>query len=192
VRFKLVKTGRSYADAGESNLNPEDGISVTQITRDTMDFSLKSSLPELIEAEPKTMASLVGDSTSASANEELFNQLIEWAADDPKRWQQLKNTLQKIYAPAWERIDARDILVAWAAAHLALTSARQQLKGLYDLRRPLTGREHIHIRAREADITFWGRLTQRLAGQIPAALSQDTKAAELMAKLCSRGTKNEQ
>lgn len=190
MRFKLVKTGKNYAE--ESNLNPEDRISVTQITQDTMGFSLRGSLTELIEAEPLTIGSLVGDRVPTSVDEGLFRRLMEWATDDSKRWRQLRKELQKIYAPTWDRIDTRDILVAWIAGHIALTTAQQQLEGLENLNRQLTSQERIFKRARETDITFWGRLTRRLAGQIPAALSQDTRAAELMAKLCSRRTKDEQ
>lgn len=44
----------------------------------------------------------------------------------------------------------------------------------------------------ETDISFWGRLTKRLSGQIPAALPEDIEAARLLTKLCSKKVKNEQ
>jgi hypothetical protein len=99
----------------------------------------------------------------------------------------LHNALLNIYFPSWERIDARDILVSWAAAQLAITSAKRQLKLLQEPQRPLTHGEQISKRAREADISFWGRLSQRLSTQVSVALDQDEKAVKILKSLLEKG-----
>ena len=124
-------------------------------------------------------------------SQDMMSQIISWAGSDPKRWGLLHNALLRIYAPRWECIDARDTIVGWTGAWLSLTRAKQQLQRLQSLKRPLTWNERHEKGGREADISFWGRLTKRLSGQIPAALSEDIEAAGLLTKLCAKKVKNE-
>lgn len=90
--------------------------------------------------------------------------------------------LLRIYAPRWEHIDARDLLVAWAAARLALTRAKCELRRYESLRRPLTRRELDAKGGRQADVSFWGRLSQRLETQVPAALAEDAEAKRVLVR----------
>ena len=144
------------------------------------------------DADPVVAETSSSDSDPTSVDNKVFNQIKAWAGEEPKQWGHLHNALLRIYAPRWERIDARDTLVAWTGAWLALTRAMNQLKRLQTLNRPLTRNELATKGGREADISFYGRLTKRLNEQISAALSNDVEAARLLAKLCSRRTGNEQ
>ena len=126
----------------------------------------------------------VGNDALASAEERICR-LTTWAGSDPIRWKRLHAALLRIYAPAWDRMDDRDILVAWAAACLALTQARRELRHFEGLGRPLTGREATAKAARKADVSFWGRLADRLAVQLPVALTEDTEAARMLNTLVS-------
>lgn len=115
-----------------------------------------------------------------SSHQKLLSRVTEWAGDDPKHWQRLHGGLLRIYTPEWEYIDARDILVAWAAAYLALNRAKRELIRLEGLHDHLTRHEIDTKRARKADVTFWGRLVHRLGPQAPVALAQDTKAQKVL------------
>ena len=199
MRFKLVETGKSYAKAEESILTSEDKVSASDgkasaspIIWETGNVAEINSSPVPREVELSAAESLAGDSTTSYTYEQVFSQIMSWAGDDQKRWERIHNSLLRIYAPVWERIDARDTLVAWTGAWLALTRAMNQLKRLQTLNRPLTRNELATKGGREADISFYGRLTKRLNEQISAALSNDVEAARLLAKLCSRRTGNEQ
>ena len=198
MRFKLVETGKSYAEAEESILTSEDKVSASDgsasappIIWETGDVAEINSLPVPREVELPAAESLAGNSTLSCIHEQVYCQVMKWAADDPERWARIHSVLLRIYAPRWESIDARDILVGWTGAWLSLIRARQQLRRLQSLKRPLTWNERNEKGGREADIGFWGRLTKRLSGQIPAALSEDIEAAGLLTKLCSKKVKNE-
>ena len=84
-------------------------------------------------AAPVAPAPLAGGSASVTTCQVLFSQVAKWATDDPKRWERIRNALLRIYTPKWECINARDVLVAWAAALLALTRAKHELKRLENL-----------------------------------------------------------
>jgi len=148
--------------------------------------------PPARESEKVAAISEIDNSTASHADQGLFGQVITWAGNDPKRWGLLNRALLRIYAPRWERVDARDVLVAWTNAWVAITRAKQRLERLQSLKRHLTWSERNERGGREADISFWGRLTKRLGGQIPAALTQDKVAARLLTRLCSRSNKDEQ
>lgn len=111
----------------------------------------------------------------------LAREVSEWADNDSRRWQCLHSALLRMYTPAWERVDARDILVAWAAACLALTRAKRELMRLEN--RGATLRDLDAKMSRQADLSFWGRLADRLAAQAPTALAEDAKAAKVLAAL---------
>lgn len=113
----------------------------------------------------------------------LVRQVADWAGSDRARWKRLHVALLRIYAPVWDRIDARDILMAWVAARLALVKAREGLARLDSLGLRLTRGERAAKGGRQADVSFWGRLAPRLETQIPAALSQDPEATALLASL---------
>lgn len=121
----------------------------------------------------------------------VVSQIISWAGDDPKRWKCLHNALLKIYAPTWEHIDARDILVSWVGAYLGLTTFQQQLKRLAKIPQPLTHAEQVSKRAREADISFYGRLIARMENKVLQALSEDTEATRVIEKVILRETKGD-
>ena len=116
----------------------------------------------------------------------LAERVANWAGSDPERWKRVHTAVLRIYAPVWERVDARDILVAWAGAWVALTQAKRELKRLEDLRRPLINRECDAKRGRQADVSFWGRLARRLQAQVPGALADDAEAAKALAALVSK------
>ena len=146
-----------------------------------------------LEGEDKTSTPSTGPAEDGlRIAQDMMSQILSWAGNDPKRWGLLHNALLRIYAPRWESIDARDTIVGWTGAWLSLTRARQQLQRLQSLKRPLTWNERNEKGGREADISFWGRLTKRLSGQIPAALSEDIQATRLLTKLCAKKVKNEQ
>lgn len=84
------------------------------------------------------------------------------------------------------------VLYNWGCAVIDEHSKREYCHDLeitLPLKRPLTPNERASKGGREADISFWGRLTKRFAGQIPAALSEDTEAARSLIKLCPRRTR---
>lgn len=126
---------------------------------------------------------LARDVAPSSAREEVSCQVRAWAGNKPERWKRVHTALLRIYTPVWEHVDGRDILVAWAAACLALTRAKRELTRLEGLQRPLGRRELDAKRARQADMSFWGRLANRLAAQVPTALAEDAKAAKVLAAL---------
>lgn len=123
------------------------------------------------------------DGAVASVCEEVSCRVRAWAGNKPERWKRVHTALLRIYTPAWDRVDARDILVAWAAAWLALIRAKHQLTRLESLQRPLTRRELDAKGGRQADVTFWGRLADRLAAQVPTALAQDAEVAKVLLAL---------
>jgi len=146
-----------------------------------------------LEGKDKTSALCTGPvEVGREISQDMMSQIFSWAGNDSKRWQRLHNALLRIYAPRWQCVDARDIIVGWTGAWLSLTRAMQQLRRLQSLKRPFTWNERNEKGGREADISFWGRLTKRLSEQIPLALSEDIEAARLLTKLCSERTKNEQ
>lgn len=106
-----------------------------------------------------------------------------WAGSDQARWKLIHAALLHIYSPAWDRVDARDILVAWAAAWLASTQARHQLARFEGLQRPLTTRERDAKGGIQADVSFWERLASRLQTQVAAALTEDAEASRLLGAL---------
>lgn len=150
----------------------------------------ESEPPEPIEQEEATPVPhgyvdepLFGDAATTSADADVSREVRAWAGNKPERWKRVHTALLRIYTPAWERVDARDILVAWAAACLALTRAKRQLTRLERLQRPLGRRELDAKRARQADMSFWGRLANRLVAQVPTALAEDAEAAKVLAAL---------
>jgi len=188
VRFKLVKTGKRYIGPEEFSLACDNKVSTPSIIWETADVNRIDSLPAPMEVEQTASEFLNTDSKSPYIPEQIYSQVLKWAAEDPKRWQRLHNAILKIYAPAYDYIDARDILVSWAAAHSALTSAQNELKRLESIRSRLSQRETDTKRARQADTSFWGRLSQRLNGKIPNALKHDKEAVELLMKIISEKT----
>ena len=169
MRFKLVKTGRSYAGAEESTPTAEGKF--------TPDRTVVSVPP--FTSETRNIATV-------SSGQDVYYRVMNWANHDPKRWHRVHNSLLRIYAPSWGRRDGRDALVSWAAAHLALTRAQRELKRLDSLRRPLTRRELDTRGGRQADMSFWGRLARRMAPQIPVALAEDVEAREVLLRLIRR------
>lgn len=151
----------------------------------------------LVEAQPRENQSkvqgqvaygyvaeaLAASGALPSVHEEVSCQVRAWAGNEPERWKRVHSALLRIYTPAWDRVDARDILVAWAAAWLALIRAKHQLTRLESLQRPLTRRELDAKRARQADMSFWGRLANRLTVQVPTALAEDAEAAKVLVAL---------
>ena len=134
-----------------------------------------------LEGEDKTSALSTGPAeVGRGISQDMMSQILSWAGSDPKRWGLLHNALLRIYAPKWEHIDARDILVSWTAACLALTRAKRDLKRLERLQHPLTSREVDTKGGRQADVSFWGRLAQRLSAQIPSALTEDIEATKVL------------
>lgn len=197
MRFKLVKTGKRYAEAEETASTLEDRISGEngEGSLPLIDGKKKSSgrvaLSQRMEEEGLAPESLTEECGSTRKANRVYHQVMKWAGDDPKRWRRIHNAFLKIYAPTWERIDARDMLVAWAAAHLAITSAQRRLKDLENLERPLTSREHDSKRAREADMSFWGRLVATMDSKALKALSEDAEATRVIEKAIFQGTKRE-
>lgn len=126
---------------------------------------------------------LAREVATTSVHQEVSRQVSAWAGYEPERWKRVHTALLRIYTPAWDRVDARDILVAWAAAWLALTRAKQELTRLESLQRPLGRRELDAKGGRQADVSFWGRLAHRLTAQAPTALAEDAKAAKVLAAL---------
>lgn len=107
----------------------------------------------------------------------------EWGGNDNARWKKLHSALLSTYEPAWDRTDARDILVAWAAANLAFSQAGQALVRLEGLKGTLTSHQKSAREAAKADVAFWGRLVAHLDDQVPIALKQDSSAAKTLADL---------
>jgi len=182
-----VETGKSYAEAEESILTSEDKVSASGgkasaplIIWETGDVAEIDSLSSLRDQQQIAVESLAGDSNPTCVHEQVYCQVVKWADNDPKRWQRLHNALLRIYAPTWERIDARDLLVSWTAACLALTRAKRDLKRLERLQHPLTSREIDTKGGRQADVSFWGRLAQRLSAQVPGALTEDMEATKVL------------
>jgi len=161
----------------------ESECPVPLVIRETGDVTQINALPAPREAEPVTTAPLTGGSTPETTSQELLSQIENWVTDDPKRWQRIHDALLRIYAPSWGRIDERDILVSWAAAHLALNRAKCELKRIESLWRPLTRRELDTRGGRQADVSFWGRLAYRLAAKIPEALDNAVEATTVLSKL---------
>lgn len=199
MRFRLVKTGRSYRD-GQVKDDACDSKASYQAEADAESLSTTYeiggagpaefiSVPE--DTKPMPTKPSNGGGAPLSALEELFCRVKAWAGDEPKQWQRIHDALLKIYTPRWECTDDRDIIVAWASACTRLTSAHQQLKQLKDLKRPLTSRENISKRYIEADISFYGRLTARMDDRILQALSEDTEATRIIEKAISRETKRD-
>ena len=110
----------------------------------------------------------------------MLKQLVDWAESAPERWSRLHKTLLRIYTPCWARVEARDILVAWTAARLAVVNAKRELTRLESLHRLLTVGERHATGARRADMSFWGRAAQNMEAQVPTALASDTQAEELL------------
>lgn len=115
--------------------------------------------------------------------------VIKWANNTPLRWKSLKSRIIKIYQPVWERIDARDVIVSWIAAHLALPTAEEELEHYNLLRRRLTHNEIIHRNARSADVSFWGRMVKRLDVQVGPALEADAEARQMIETCIGHGEK---
>ena len=134
---------------------------------------VEAALPEFVEAlryhKAETMALLL-------ACVEVLERINAWAGTDPVRWRRVRSALKRGYSPNPYLIDSRDILVGWAAARLALEEAKAQLQTLERIHGPLTKRDMTTIRARQADIGFWGRLVTRLEAQVPSALALDLEA----------------
>ena len=110
----------------------------------------------------------------------LGERLTAWAGTDPMRWKRIHTALLQIYRPVWEGADARDILVAWAAAWRALTRAQNELARFRALGRLLTRREGDIQAGRRADVSFWGRCAPRLQARLADALSEDLEASRML------------
>jgi hypothetical protein len=129
-----------------------------------------------------------GGTRPASGVPNTMIRIKNWARMDMKRWQRLHGALLQIYAPQWQVIDARDQIVAWAAANLALARAKNGLVRLQNLKRPLSRRESDTQKSLQADMSFWGRLVGHLEAAIPLALLQDDRASVLLLQIIDRET----
>lgn len=184
--FRLVKTGRTYGEQwvglqeaeAVGALEPSKLIISDELSKPV---SFSSQVGDFIESTCQITSRRTSPTTGYVAGNTI-SKIISWAGDNPKRWKVLHNALLHIYYPVWERIDYRDILVAWAAAHLALTSAIQSLRKLNNLHH-LTGRERDVKGARAADISFWGRLSANLDKDLPSALTHDVEATRVIVSI---------
>lgn len=109
----------------------------------------------------------------------VAKRLSQWAGHDIARWKQIRAALLTIYAPTWDHIDGRDVLVAWAAAWLKFHTAEHEL-ALLDKGRNLTSQQRASMAARRADVSFWERLAKRLNEQVRVAIDQDPQAAKAL------------
>lgn len=158
VRFRLKKVGEATLEPSAAS----DAQAVLESAR--------------VPAEPRPIA---GDAGLGAAQETLHG-IEAWAASDPLRWRQIHEKLLSTYVPVWRQIEARDILVAWAAAHRALTEAKRELIRLEALGGQLTSADRRARGGRQADLSFWGRASDRFSRQAPAALGQDNDAERLL------------
>ncbi len=85
---------------------------------------------------------------------QLMEQLCTWAGDSADRWKRVHHRLLGAYAPAWVLVEARCVLVAWAAAWMSLTKAKRELVRLENRHRVLTRSEQAAESARQADVSF--------------------------------------
>lgn len=137
---------------------------------------VKQGRPDLLPASERALAPA----------QEQISRLTIWAGDDPLRWKRLHEALLRMYAPVWQRVNSRDILVAWAGAWLALAQAKRELVRLEGLRHPLTERECAAKGSRQADVRFWGRVARRFQARFPAALAEDSEAAKVLVALMNK------
>jgi hypothetical protein len=158
------------------------------------------------DASPEHLADSHGpiDSTTKAQSEtgRLMERLCAWAGKSADRWKRVHSRLIGGNAPDWVLVEARCVLVAWAAAWMAMTKAQQELTRLENLRgpaaransrlarpanqsRPLTRAQQASLAAREADVHFWGRVTRHFAPQVSDALAADRWSARILAKLAT-------
>ena len=118
--------------------------------------------------------------------QQLLAWALDWAGADPQLWGKVLRILKRTWQPLLPYPDSpRHVLVAWARANERLVSARAALDKLR--RSPfLTARERVSKEARQADISFYGRLKDSLYPRATRALTDDSEARTLLEKL-SRG-----
>ena len=92
MRFRLVETGKSYAVSEESILASEDVVrasdrkaSAPPIIWETGAVAQIDSLPIPKEEELTATESLAEDSTPASIHEQIYSQVVKWAANEHLR-----------------------------------------------------------------------------------------------------------
>lgn len=117
---------------------------------------------------------------------QLLDRLLAWAGGSAARWVSMRDTLLRTYSPSWERVDARDILVAWLGARVAVAQAQHELERLEQIRRPLTRGEQASKGGRKADISYYGRVAKHLEQRVPMALLADPAAARTIRALTKR------
>ena len=120
---------------------------------------------------------------------ELADRVKGWAAGDSIRWKKLHKALLRKYSPQWDVIDARDVVVAWVAAWMALTDAEREIERLNHLRGRVNQREALARDARNADVRFWARVVDQLDSRVLRAFSRDTEALKLVEAFVSRSAR---
>lgn len=105
-----------------------------------------------------------------------LDEVMAWAGDDHRRWERLLESLKRGWDLSQGIDSPRDVLVRWAMCHHRVAEARDQLRKLPGLKRPLTRREHDTQGGRQADISFYTRLVAALQARAPVALGQDVEA----------------
>jgi len=116
----------------------------------------------------------------------LIQKIESATATDAGLWKRVHEGLMRSYAPVWEYIDARDVLVAWSGAGLALNKANREHERLSANTRNITRRQRITIKAREADISFWSRCLSNLSGRAALALEHDDEAVNVLQAFLDR------